>query len=240
MCANACPCASSFFSGWRCKFEAGKLVRNTLKQSPQRLPFRQPRGLWGRLKRLARLRLIAPMMRSHHTPEFSARAALVGLGWAFTPSVGFQMPLVLGTWLIARRVFKWDFSLPQSLAWTWATNAFTALPCYYVFFLTGQVILGRWSNLNGYDTFVAIFHAAFADDLTLLAATRAISKVLVLDWGVAMWVGSVPWAAMIGSLGYRLTLRFVLAYRQARARRIEKRRARRTENGLARQGGSGG
>lgn len=204
------------------------MTRSTFKPAPQRLRSRRTRGLWLRLNRLARYRFIAPMMRAHHAPEFSARAAVVGLGWAFTPSVGFQMPMVFATWLIARRLLQWEFSLPQSLAWTWTTNAFTALPCYYVFFLTGQVMLGRWSDLSGYDTFLAVFHAAFADDLTLLATTRAISKVLVLDWGVAMWVGSLPWAAMIGCLGYWLTLRFVLGYRNARARRIEKRRARRT------------
>ena len=133
------------------RFEAVELARSTTTQPPQRLTLRRPTGLWGRFYRLVRFRLIVPMMRSHHTPEFSARAALVGLGWAFTPSVGFQMPVVLGTWLIARRVFKWDFSLLQSLAWTWTTNAFTALPCYYIFFLTGQVMLGRWSDLSGYD-----------------------------------------------------------------------------------------
>ena len=140
------------------------------------------------------------------------------------------MPLVLGTWLIARRIFKWNFSLPQSLAWTWTTNAFTALPCYYVFFLTGQVMLGRWSDISGYKSFLAVFHTAFADDLTLLATTEAISKALLLDWGIAMWLGSFPWAALIGALGYWITLRFVLAYRHARAERIERRRVRHTEH----------
>jgi hypothetical protein len=165
-------------------------------------------------------------MRSRHTPEWSARAALVGLIWAFTPSVGFQMPLVFGTWLVARRLFKWEFSLIQGLAWTWVTNAFTALPCYYVFFLTGQVMLGRWSDLSGYDSFQTLFHTMFLDDLSLLATTKAISEVLLLEWGLSMWIGSIPWAVLIGWIGYRLTLRFVVAYRHARARRMERRLAR--------------
>jgi hypothetical protein len=38
-----------------------------------------------------------------------------------------------------------------------------------------------------------------------------------------MWVGSLPWAALFGWLGYRISLRFVIAYRLARARRLEKR-----------------
>jgi len=193
------------------------------REGPKRLPFRRPFGLWHRLQRAVRFRLIVPLMRSRHTPEWSARAALIGLGWAFTPSVGIQMPLVFGTWLIARRVFGWDFSLIQGLAWTWTTNAFTALPCYYVFFLTGQLMLGRWSDLTGYDSFLRLFHGVFADDLTLLATTKAVSKVLLLEWGAAMWIGSVPWAILMGWLGYRLTLRFVIAYRRARSKRIERR-----------------
>lgn len=136
------------------------------------------------------------------------------------------MPLVFATWLAARRLFKWDFSLLQGLAWTWTTNAFTALPCYYVFFLTGQIMLGRWSDLSGYDSFLNLFHALFADDLSLLATTKAVSKVLLLEWGLAMWIGSIPWAIAIGWLGYRLTLRFVIAYRHARARRMERRLSR--------------
>jgi len=195
-------------------------------EEPKRLPLHRPSGLWHRLARAVRFRLVVPIMRSRHSPEWSARAALIGLGWAFTPSVGFQMPLVFGTWIIARRVFKWDFSLLQGLAWTWTTNAFTALPCYYIFFLTGQLMLGRWSDLSGYDSFQNLFHAMFADDLSLLATTKAISEVLLLEWGLSMWIGSIPWALLIGWVGYRLTLRFVIAYRRARARRMERRLAR--------------
>ncbi|WP_119299910.1 DUF2062 domain-containing protein [Dongia deserti] len=170
-----------------------------------------------------RFRLLIPLMRSRHTPEWSARAALVGLIWAFTPSVGFQMPLVFGTWLAARRLFNWEFSLIQGLAWTWVTNPFTAVPCYYAFFITGQVMLGRWSDLSGYESFQRIFHAVFADDFTLVGATKAVSQVLLLEWGTALWIGSMPWALLTGWIGYRLTLRFVTAYRHARARRMERR-----------------
>lgn len=204
---------------------AGKLERKRLRS----LPFRRPSGLWGRLERLLRFRLIIPMLRSRHSPEFTARGVMVGLAWAFTPSVGIQMPLVFGTWLFCRRLLNWDFSLIQGLAWTWTTNVFTALPCYYVFFLTGQVMLGRWSDLTGYGSFLALFHTAFRDDLGLLDTARTVVDILLLDWGLAMWVGSLPWSALTGWLGYRLSLRFVTAYRAARAKRIERRMARAAE-----------
>ena len=44
-----------------------------------------------------------------------------------------------------------------------------------------------------------------------------------------MTLGSLPWAALMGWLGYRLSLRFVLAYREARLRRMARRAARMPE-----------
>ena len=51
----------------------------------------------------------------------------------------------------------------------------------------------------------------------------------MLEWGFAMWVGCIPWAALFGWLGYRISLRFVVAYRLARARRLERRFASRRQ-----------
>jgi hypothetical protein len=103
---------------------------------------------------------------------------------------------------------------------------FTAAPCYYLFFLTGQILLGRWDDLSGYDSFVQTFTATMAAETGLLDALMALGKLVVLEWGLTMWVGALPWATLFGWLGYRLSLRFVIAYRLARARRLEKRLAR--------------
>jgi uncharacterized protein (DUF2062 family) len=158
---------------------------------------RRGNGFWDRLARLVKFRLVVPLMRSRHTPEYSARGTAIGLAWAFTPTVGIQMPLVLVTWLIARRFPRWDFSLLLGLAWTWTTNVFTALPCYYLFYVTGRTMLGRWD------------------------------QVLVKDWGIAMWVGCIPWSALTAFLGYRWSLKFIHAYRHAREHRRHLRHQRR-------------
>ena len=164
-------------------------------------------------------------MRSRHSPEHTARGVMVGLVCACLPSPVGQMALAFGAWIIARRLFNWDFSLIQGVAWTWVTNVFTAAPCYYVFFLTGQILLGRWDDLSGYDSFVRTFTATMEAETGFLDALAALGKLVVLEWGFAMWVGSLPWAALFGWLGYRISLRFVIAYRLARARRLEKRLA---------------
>jgi uncharacterized protein (DUF2062 family) len=192
---------------------------------PQRLPTRDPVGFWGRFKRLVRYRLIIPIMRSRHTPEHTAKGIMVGLAWAFTPTVGIQMFLVFGTWVVTRRLLNWDFSLVQGLAWTWTTNVFTALPCYYVFFITGQMMLGRWHDLSGYDSFLLLFNASFTEGQSIWEQAKTVAAIVFLDWGLAMWVGSLPWAALMGWLGYWLGLRFVRRYRAMRAERMARRTA---------------
>ncbi|TDQ83181.1 hypothetical protein A8950_1466 [Dongia mobilis] len=192
--------------------ESNKLLRRT--------------GFWQRLSRLLRFRLAIPMLRSRHSPEHAARGTMVGLVWAMTPSVGIQMPLVFVTWIIGRRLFNWDFSLLLGLAWTWVTNAFTLVPTYYLFYLTGQVMLGHWGDLSGYERFAATWGEAFSPDLTLWQQVVIMGRVLLLDWGVAMWLGSIPWAIVSGWLGYRYSLKFVRAHRHARAERMARRHSR--------------
>ncbi|MDR1977218.1 MAG: DUF2062 domain-containing protein, partial [Synergistaceae bacterium] len=64
---------------------------------------KKPKKRWTeRFRRLVQLRLIVPIKRSRRPPEYSARGALVGLAWAFTPLIGFQIYLCLATWIVAR------------------------------------------------------------------------------------------------------------------------------------------
>lgn len=148
---------------------------------------------------------------------------MVGLIIACLPVPIGQMAIAFSVWVVARRLFSWHFSVVQGVGWTLVTNIFTSLPCFYVFFLTGQVLLGRWDDLSGYQSFVETFTAAIASETGLLDTLRALGKVVALEWVLAMWVGAVPWAVLLGWLGYRLALRFAIAYRAERARRMERR-----------------
>ena len=116
------------------------------------------------LGRLVRYRIIIPLKRSRHPPEHTARGVMVGLVWGFTPTVGIQMPLVFVTWLVARRLFKWDFSVIIGMAWTWITNVVTMGPMYYAFYLTGQVLLGRGGEATGYSAFRELWDGAFSSE----------------------------------------------------------------------------
>jgi uncharacterized protein (DUF2062 family) len=146
--------------------------------------------------------------------------------WGLTPTVGIQVPGVFLTWIVARRVFKWDFGMLLAIAWTGITNFITAIPIYYMFFITGQLMLGRWSGLPSYHDFRAQWHEAVSPDLDLFHQAMAAAKLIFADWGLTMLVGSVPFVVVSGWLGYHLTYRFVVRYRRARAERMARRRLR--------------
>lgn len=187
-----------------------------------------------RLKRVARYRLHIPMKRSKHPPEHVARGVMVGVAWAMTPTFGIQMLFVLATWIVARRYFNWNFSLVNGLAWTWSTNVFTIVPAYYLFWLTGQLFLGRLDDFTGYESFKALFEVWNQSDASLQDAIAHGAREFLFQWGIPLTIGCIPWAILSGWLSYRLSLQFVKQYRRQRARRIEARRER--NNGMVNAG----
>jgi uncharacterized protein (DUF2062 family) len=177
----------------------------------------QKYGLWQRIVRMLRYRLLIPLKRSRHAPEHTARGVMVGVAWSMTPTVGIQMPIVFGTWVISRKLFNWDFHLLNGLAWTWLSNIFTLLPIYYLFFITGQGILGRLDDLTGYDGFVNLMDDAQKVSLSDWGAMRGWFTTIFEGWGVSMLVGCVPWAVLSGWIAYIWSLAFVRKYRARRS-----------------------
>jgi len=183
----------------------------------------QRRRAFNRAWRLIKLRLLVPLMRSQHPPEYAAGGTAVGLAWAFTPTPGIQMALVFATWVIARRFFQAHFSLVLGVAWTWASNVFTGPPVLYLSYVTGQVMLGRWDDITGYQSFIDLWQSAFSTDQPLTQQLMTALKMAIRDWGLAIWIGCLPWCALFGVLGYRWSLKFIHAYRHAREHRRQKR-----------------
>ena len=177
------------------------------------------RTIWENLKRICRYRLVIPILRSPHPPEYKARGVCVGTAWAMTPLVGIQMYLVFMTWIIAKKVFKWNFSLPLGLAYTWITNVVTMIFFYYGFYVTGQLMLNR--PIQGFDNLKSTIENAFLADYTFWEKWGAFFKMLAYDWGLAMGVGCLPWALVFGVLSYYLTLKFEKARLARRERKLK-------------------
>ena len=87
-----------------------------------------------------------PLIRSQKPAEYKAKGVAVGLAWAMTPLVGIHMWLVFMTWVIWKKFSPKGFSLTLGLAWTWVTNVFTMVPAYYMFYVTGQLMMGRFDS----------------------------------------------------------------------------------------------
>ncbi len=147
---------------------------------------------------------------------------------AMTPTIGIQMFMIAGTWLLLTRVFKWDFSLLAGLGWTWTSNVFTMIPLYYLFYITGQVMLGHWDDISGFDQFSQLVsNISNNPDLTFWQKTGTWIVNLFRGWGIPMFIGSIPWAILSSWAGYRIAYNYVVRHREKRAMRMrEKNRTR--------------
>lgn len=182
------------------------------------------------LARTIRYRLIIPLFRSPHPPEYTARGIAVGVFWGFTPLVGVQSFIVASVWLLARRL-RWEFSLLQGLAWTFVSNVFTMLPLYYVFYLTGMLLLGDAHEAAGYGAFLALWRHAAEDGPEPHLFRQVVSSFRVL--GVPALIGCLPWAIGCAWLAYEWSYR-IAARRQRKRLARERQAAARAQAGPAR------
>ncbi|MDH3579524.1 MAG: DUF2062 domain-containing protein [Hyphomicrobiales bacterium] len=177
------------------------------------------KGWFETLVRVVRYRLHIPMKRSRHAPEHVARGVMIGTVWACTPVFGLHMAGAFLTWLAARKLFGWNFSLVNALAWTWTTNVFTVLPCYYVFFRTGQFMLGTvYGDAESHTRFDSLTAQTGAAQAGFLDSTVVWFESLASGIGMPLAVGWIPWSIAAGWLAYRFSLGFVQRYRMRRAR----------------------
>lgn len=160
-----------------------------------------------KFKKLIYDKLILPMIQSNEPAVYKARGVAIGLAWALTPLVGIQMALVGMTWGVLK-YFKYSFSLPLALAWTWVSNVFTLPPLYYAFYVTGQIMRGRFDDVSGYHSLSGPIKEVFLSQNDFLTQTQEFLKLFLMDWGVSMFLGCVPWVIAGLFFGYRLTYQF--------------------------------
>lgn len=160
------------------------------------------------------------MMRGRHSPEHAARGVSIGVLVAMTPTVGVQMPIVALLWFAVRAAFPvWDFNLIAALAWTWVTNIFTVPPVYYLFYLTGRLMMGVGGPGHGFDSFSAILEETLSADAGWFETLWIYTLGLFRRFGVPMFVGCLPWALLSAWLGYRWSLGLIVRLRAARDRK---------------------
>lgn len=189
-------------------------------------------GMWNRLRRLLRLRLVIPVLRAHHPPGYTARGVGIGMLVAMTPTVGVQMAICAAIWTVIKVVRpKWDFNLLVAMAWTWVSNVFTLGPIYYVFLLTGELMMGHWGDAGGYQAFTARLKELLSLDTTWYEALWVYAVEIFTIWGLPMFLGSIPWAIATAWLSYRWSLKLSNTVHARRERRRQRRAERRRREG---------
>ena len=112
---------------------------------------------FGRFYRYCYLKLIIPTKREKQNAKYIARATGIGIFCGLTP-IFWQMNIVLIIWVVAK-YFKFSFSLPIALAWTWISNGATNLILFYIYYKLGLFLLGR--SGTSFDSFMALFNNGF-------------------------------------------------------------------------------
>ncbi|MBF0262943.1 MAG: DUF2062 domain-containing protein [Magnetococcales bacterium] len=186
---------------------------------PVKPPLDKPTGWrrrWAILRVTARRQLITPMLRGNHDPAFYARASAVGFFFNFTPSVGAQIPMVVALWTVARFLMpRWDFHLGVACAWTLLTSVPTVPPMYYGFYLTGQLMLGRWEKPAGFEFFTNALHDMHTGSDWLESLWMELTQLWEL-FGLPLFIGSLPWGFGTGWLAYIWTVRMINRHRARR------------------------
>lgn len=183
------------------------------------------KGWLRRLNVLIQLKLIVPLKRAKTCPELIARGVLVGVVGAMNPLVGIQMYLVIMTWMISKKLFKWNFNVPIALAWTWVTNVFTLPFFYYGFYLTGKLLQGEISSRMTFKGFCALVKNITNNESTL-DALKELCTFMFKDAGVSMCIGSIPWMIICGGISYFVTIHYLRKRIANRALRLAKKRCR--------------
>jgi uncharacterized protein len=174
-------------------------------------PRHRPHSRIARLQRAVRYKFLIPLYRSPHPPEYTARGVAIGVFWGVTPFMGLQTLLMISTWQVLRRVFHKDASLVQALIWAWVNNPVTMIPMYYLFYLTGLWMTHTPGSVGGYGAFAALWDQSQLE-ATFLARVLLIAKQV----GIALTVGSLPWAFFGSWIAYR----WALTISRARKRRV--------------------
>ena len=178
-------------------------------------------GWWGRFKARAHQRLIQPFVDSRDPVHEVALGASIGVFLGLTPTVGIQMYSVLMVWLLFRYVVRIRFNMIIAMAMVWVSNPLTMIPMYYTFLVTGQWL----QELAGFG-FLPISYTAFSAEVGRLNAMGELStlqwlynavKVLIVEFGLPMVLGSLVYAVPGVVIAYAVTGTWLRKYRKLRA-----------------------
>lgn len=160
-----------------------------------------------------RRKLATYLSGKDHPPQVLARGVGLGLFIGLTPTTGIQIPILLDLRVLLGQ--RWRFHVPLSMLCTLPTNALTLPFVYYLYVVTGRVMLGRFERLRGFDTFANRLEQPVSGDLAWYQQFWQTLLNVLQEFGLPLVIGSLPWAIAGGVAGYMITLNIVTRRRKA-------------------------
>lgn len=158
------------------------------------------------LRRMRRY-VVHRILHADDPPRKIALGAAIGMFITFTPTVGFQMILVVFlAWLLRANKLV-------GIPIVWLSNPVTIIPIYYPCYLLGCFILGVDSiGVEDWPT-VEQLSGGWWDKVTVFWAFT-----LDIFWG--LWIGGIIVGGILGSVTYGVVLTVVKKYRKVRPVRV--------------------
>lgn len=179
------------------------------------------KGPWLRFKEKFNQHIVKPITESHAPIPQAALGAAVGMFFGMTPTVGVQMGLVFGSWLVFKYILRLRFDLVIGTAMVWISNPVTMGPLYYGFLVSGAGffrLTGSGAAVMSYDDFVASLNAITSQEgASSLELFKQGVEFLIIDLGYPMVIGSLFWAIPLSIAAYWATVKYLSAYRMRKA-----------------------
>lgn len=152
--------------------------------------------------------------KKDRTPHYVALTVCVGVVMGVSPVIG-QSYLCVLIWSIFR-LLKIRFNLIAACAITFISNPLTTPFLYYLFYITGQTLLGE--GMVPFKIFVEQLNATFRDEFSYQMLKDTVFELLN---GVAkpILIGYIPWGILGGALGYFLGYRAFIKWQLRRQRK---------------------
>ena len=150
--------------------------------------------------------------KRNKSPAYMGRTFCVGFIAGINPFWG-QSLICFIVWSVIDKVLNFRFNLIIACLLTFISNPLTTPIMFYIFYITGQFILGETSI--PFTTFVNEIKTLLIDDFS---ADHLIETLTLLLKGIGkpILIGNIPWSIVVGIIGYYLGYRISIKLRKKR------------------------
>ena len=162
------------------------------------------------IKKLYRYILKTFKDKKNKSPSYIARTFCVGRVAGINPFWG-QSLICLIVWSVVDRLLHFRFNLIIACLLTFVSNPLTTPIMFYIFYLTGQLMLGETSI--PFAVFVKEIKALLIEDFSLTHIWDSLA-LLIKGLGKPILLGNIPWSIIVGIVGYYIGYRLSIKLRK--------------------------